>query len=61
MGFLENKRALIIGVASNRSIAWGIAKAMYREGAKLAFTHQNERLRERVEKLAAELDCDITV
>ena len=61
MGFLDNKRALIVGIASNRSIAWGIAKAMRREGAELAFTYQNERLHERVEKLAAQLDSDITV
>jgi enoyl-[acyl-carrier protein] reductase I len=61
MGFLDNKRALIVGIASNRSIAWGIAKAMRREGAELAFTYQNERLHERVEKLATGLDSDITV
>ncbi|MEM7027627.1 MAG: enoyl-ACP reductase [Pseudomonadota bacterium] len=61
MGLLENKRALIVGVASNRSIAWGIAQAMHREGAQLAFTYQNDKLRERVEKYAAELDSDITV
>ncbi len=52
MGFLTGKRALIFGVASNRSIAWGIAKAMHREGADLAFAYMGERLRERVEKLA---------
>ncbi len=61
MSLLEGKRALIIGVASNRSIAWGIAQAMHREGAELAFTYQNERLRERVEKFATELDSKITV
>ncbi|MFH0352176.1 MAG: enoyl-ACP reductase [Chromatiales bacterium] len=61
MGFLDGKRALIVGVASNRSIAWGIAKAMRREGAELAFTFQNERLKERVEELAAELGSTITV
>ncbi|MGH8652968.1 MAG: enoyl-ACP reductase FabI [Gammaproteobacteria bacterium] len=61
MGLLDGKRALILGVASNRSIAWGIASAMRREGAELAFTHQNERLRERVENLAAKLDSEITV
>ena len=61
MGLLENKRALIVGVASNRSIAWGIAQAMHREGAELAFTYQNEKLRERVEKFASELDSEITV
>ena len=61
MGFLSGKRALIFGVASNRSIAWGIAQAMHREGCELAFTYQNERLRERVEKFAGELDSDIVI
>ncbi len=46
MGLLKNKRVLIVGVASNRSIAWGIAQAMHREGAELAFTYQNDKLRE---------------
>ena len=55
MGFMQGKRALITGVASNRSIAWGIAQAMHREGAELAFTYQNEKLQGRVEKFAAEL------
>ena len=45
MGLLDNKRALVIGVASNRSIAWGIAQAMHREGADLAFTYQNDNSR----------------
>jgi enoyl-[acyl-carrier protein] reductase I len=61
MGFLAGKRALIVGVASNRSIAWGIAQAMYREGAELAFTYQNKRLQPRVEKLAGDCDSDIAV
>ncbi|HHJ14311.1 MAG TPA: enoyl-ACP reductase [Gammaproteobacteria bacterium] len=61
MGFLSGKRALIVGLASNRSIAWGIAKAMQREGAELAFTYQNEKLRDRVEKMAAECDTEIVV
>lgn len=60
MALLEGKRALIVGVASNRSIAWGIAQAMRREGAELAFTYQNERLRERVENFARELNSEIT-
>jgi enoyl-[acyl-carrier protein] reductase I len=59
MGMLEGKRALITGVASNRSIAWGIAQAMHREGAELAFTYQNDKLRERVENFATELDSKI--
>ncbi|MBI1732663.1 MAG: enoyl-ACP reductase [Gammaproteobacteria bacterium] len=61
MGLLQGKRALIVGVASNRSIAWGIARAMRREGAELAFTYQNERLRERVEEFAAECQSRITL
>ena len=59
MGLLNNKRALVVGVASNRSIAWGIAQAMRREGAQLAFTYQNEKLQGRVEKFANELDSEI--
>lgn len=61
MGLLDGKHALIVGVASNRSIAWGIAQAMHREGAKLAFTYQNDKLRGRVEKFAAEVDSEIAV
>lgn len=59
MGFLAGKRALIVGVAGNRSIAWGIAQAMHREGAELAFTYQNDKLRGRVVDLAAQCDSDI--
>lgn len=61
MGFLQNKRILIVGLASHRSIAWGIAQAMRREGAELALTYQNEKLQDRVEKMAAELDSEIVV
>ena len=61
MGILEGKKALIVGVASNRSIAWGIAQAMRREGAELAFTYQTERLRERVEDFAADCGSEITL
>lgn len=61
MGFLAGKRALIVGAASERSIAWGIAKAMHREGAELAFTYQNDRLKSRVEKMGAQLDTQITL
>ena len=61
MPILAGKRALILGVASNRSIAFGVARAMRREGADLAFTFQNERLGARVAKLAAELDSDIVL
>jgi enoyl-[acyl-carrier protein] reductase I len=59
MGFLTGKRILITGLLSNRSIAYGIAKAMRREGAELAFTYQAEGIRGRVEKLAAEFDSDL--
>jgi len=52
MGFLAGKRILICGLMSDRSIAYGIAKAMHREGAELAFTYQNERFLERVTALA---------
>ena len=58
MGFLNGKKVLIVGLASNLSIAWGVAKAMKREGAELAFTYQNEKLKGRVEKMAIELECD---
>jgi len=59
MGFLQGKRALIVGAASDRSIAWGMAKAMHREGAEIAFTYQTEKLKSRVEKLGSQVDCDI--
>jgi len=59
MGFLSGKRVLIVGLASNRSIAYGIAQAMHREGAELAFTYQNEKLQPRVEKMAAEFGSDL--
>ena len=55
MGFMAGKRALIVGVASDRSIATGIAEAFAREGAEIAFTYQNEKLHSRVEKLATRL------
>ena len=61
MGFLQNKRALITGVASNRSIAWGVAQAMHREGAELAFTYQGEKLKSRVEEFAAKLGSDLVL
>jgi enoyl-[acyl-carrier protein] reductase I len=61
MGFLAGKRALIVGVASDRSIAWGIAKAMRREGAELAFTYPNAKLKERVEKFSSQLQSNIAL
>ena len=66
MAFLQDKKILITGLLSNRSIAYGIAKAAHREGAQLAFTYQGEDIRERVEKLASDfgknpvLPCDVT-
>ncbi len=61
MGILEGKKALIAGVASNRSIAYGVAKCMHREGAELAFTYQTEKLKPRVEKFAKEFESDICI
>lgn len=67
MGLLDNKRALIVGLASNRSIAYGIAEAMHRQGASLAFAYQGEKLKERVTKMAAQdfnselvFPCDVS-
>jgi enoyl-[acyl-carrier protein] reductase I len=66
MAFMQGKRILVTGMLSNRSIAYGIAKAMQREGAQLAFTYQGEAVRERVLGLAREFGtdavfaCDVT-
>jgi enoyl-[acyl-carrier protein] reductase I len=60
MGFLQGKRALIVGLASERSIAWGIAQAMRREGAELALTYQGDKLRPRVEAMGEELGAGFT-
>ena len=63
---MQGKRGLVMGVANNRSIAWGIAKAVAAQGATLAFTYQGDALKKRVEPLAAEagsklvLPCDVT-
>ena len=59
MGFLTGKRALIAGVASDRSIAHGIAEAMRREGAELAFTYVGERFRERVTEMAVKVGANL--
>jgi enoyl-[acyl-carrier protein] reductase I len=59
MGFLDGHRILVTGVLSNRSIAYGIAKAAKREGAELAFTYVGERFRDRVAELAAEFGSDL--
>ena len=66
MALLAGKRVLITGLLSNRSIAYGVAQAAHREGAQLAFTYQNERIRERVAELAADFGssllfpCDVS-
>jgi enoyl-[acyl-carrier protein] reductase I len=65
MGFLANKKVLIAGLLSNRSIAYGIAKAMHREGAQLVFTYQGDSVKDRVKKLTQEFGnppifaCDV--
>jgi enoyl-[acyl-carrier protein] reductase I len=61
MGFLQGKRALVTGIASERSIASGIAEAMHREGAALAFTYQTEKLKSRVESAAKEYGSEIVI
>jgi len=61
MGFLSGKRALIVGVASDRSIAWGIAQAMHREGAELAFTYVSDTFKDRVQPLAESLGSKIVL
>jgi len=61
MGFLSGKRALIVGLATERSIAHGIAAAMRREGAELAFTYQGERLKDRVVAMAQGFGSSLTL
>ena len=61
MGFLAGKKALIVGLATDRSIAWGISQAMHREGAELAFTYQNDRIKDRVVELAGELGSKLVM
>jgi len=60
MGFLQNKKILITGLLSNRSIAYGIARACHREGASLAFTYQGERFKDRAVAMARDFDSDMT-
>src|SRR6267378_2960899 len=66
MGLLDGKTGIIFGVANKRSIAWAIAQALSREGMRLAFTYQGERLKESVEALSSTipdsplLECDVT-
>ncbi|KQV43666.1 MULTISPECIES: enoyl-ACP reductase FabI [unclassified Rhizobium] len=65
-GLMKGKRGLIMGVANNRSIAWGIAKAIHAQGGEIAFTYQGDALKKRVEPLVAEVDgflaghCDVS-
>ena len=65
-GLMEGKKGLILGLANDKSIAWGIATALHQQGAKLAFTYQGEALEKRVRPLAASLGedlvlpCDVT-
>ncbi|MCG6863595.1 MAG: enoyl-ACP reductase [Chromatiaceae bacterium] len=61
MGFLQDKRVLVTGVASNRSIAYGVAQAMHREGAQIALTYQTEKLKSRVEDLAAKCGSEVVL
>ena len=61
MGLLDGKKILVTGVISNRSIAYGIAKAARREGADIALTYQNERFKERVEEMARELGSSLAL
>src|SRR5512144_1301018 len=67
MAYLEGKTGIIFGVANKRSIAWGIAQALSREGMRLAFTYQGERLKESVEALTSTIEgsillpCDVTL
>ena len=61
MGFLTGKKALIVGVASNRSIAWGIAESMAANGCEVAFTYQTEKLKGRVEKCAEICNSSIVI
>ena len=61
MGFLDGKKVLVVGLATERSIAWGISKAMHREGAELAFSYQNDRIKDRVVDLAGQLGAKLVM
>lgn len=61
MGFLQGKKILLTGVASNRSIAWGCAEAMHKQGAELALTYQTEKLKSRVEDIAHKCGSDLVL
>jgi enoyl-[acyl-carrier protein] reductase I len=58
---MAGKRGLVMGVANNRSIAWGIAKTLHHHGAEIAFTYQGEAIEKRIKPLAKELDSDIVI
>src|SRR6186997_3698596 len=60
-GLMQGKRGLIMGVANDHSIAWGIARALHAHGAKLAFTYQGDALKKRVEPLAAQVGADMVL
>lgn len=59
MGIMEGKKGLVVGVANDKSIAWGIAQALHREGAELAFTYLNDSLKKRVKPLAESIGSNI--
>ena len=61
MGVLTGKRVHIVGIASTKSIAYGVARAMHREGAELALTYQGDKLKKRVDKAAEEFGCEIVL
>jgi enoyl-[acyl-carrier protein] reductase I len=61
MGLMAGKQGLVMGVANERSIAWGIARALHGEGARLAFTYQGDALGKRVRPLAESLDSDLVI
>jgi enoyl-[acyl-carrier protein] reductase I len=60
-GLMAGKRGLIMGLANDKSLAWGIAKRLHAEGAELAFSYQGEVMEKRVRPLAAQLGCDFLI
>ena len=64
MGFLTGKKILVMGVANNRSIAWGCAQAMAKQGAEIIYTYQNDRLKKFITKLVEDedhlIECDVS-
>ena len=61
MGLMAGKQGLVMGVANDRSLAWGIAKALHDHGARLAFTYQGDALGKRVRPLAESVDSDFVL